>query len=221
LHDKAGLTQVAALPGRGVTIRVVPVMYGSMSYVRRDSDRGRFEALYQEHFSAVLAYALARTDRETAKEVVADTFLVAWRRFEEMPSDPRPWLFGVARKVLATHRRASLRREALAGRARQDRACRDVGPEDEVTGRRAVIGALERLRAADREALRLVAWDGLSYSEAATVLGCSRAGFAVRLHRARRRFEAALAEGDGAEQTDDLDPVAPTRAPDDEGSRCG
>src|SRR5580698_3883299 len=121
----------------------------------------RFELLYRQHFRAVLRYALARVDPESAKDVTAETFLIAWRRLPDVPGDPAPWLFGVARKVIAGQLRSDTRREALRLRltiagARQA-SSGDIG--EEVPQRAAVHAALARLGEYDREALRLIAWD--------------------------------------------------------------
>ena len=79
--------------------------------------QARFEALYQEQVGAVAAYALRRASRETSEDVVAETFLVAWRRLEDVPFEkPLPWLYGVARRTLANQRRAAVRRDALGTR---------------------------------------------------------------------------------------------------------
>jgi len=157
-------------------------------------DRERFERLYRENFRTVLRFAAARIDAERAKDVAAETFLVAWRRLDDVPAEPRPWLLGVARRVIAGQFRSETRREALAARLAgahgRDGAPRDLaaalGDRDEVLAAFAALG--ER----DREVLGLVAWDGLSSEEAADVLGVTRLAFAVRLHRARRRLERAL-----------------------------
>jgi RNA polymerase sigma-70 factor, ECF subfamily len=157
-----------------------------------------FESLYREHVDGVLAYALSRTTREAAIEVVESTFLVAWQRFAEIPESTRPWLIGVARRVLADQRRATGRREALGVRINATRAgdLFGVDPAEEVTDRASALDALGRLGDPDRELLCLIGWDGLTLDEAAQVLGCSRAALKVRLHRARRRFENALADED-------------------------
>lgn len=172
---------------------------------RAAADLCRFECIYESNYDAVLAYALARTDTDTARDVVADTFLVAWRRLADVPSEPRGWLIGVARRVLADHRRAAGRRDALTTRMGEQRQETELAePADLVTSRDHVVGALLSLSASDQELLRLVAWEGLSSSDAAAVLGCTRAGFAVRLHRARRRFESALAAGEPITAVRDL-----------------
>lgn len=162
---------------------------------REVADRQCFEAIFEEHFDAVLAYAVARADLETAADAVAETFLVAWRRRGELPVQPRGWLVAVTRRTLADQRRARRRQVSLAARlAFQPQV--SAASEDPTAGiaeRRAVLAALARLRPGDQELLRLVAWDGLSPAEVAVVVGRSRAAVAVRLHRARRRFAVELA----------------------------
>jgi RNA polymerase sigma-70 factor (ECF subfamily) len=147
-----------------------------------------FERLFGEHYDAVHRYALRRVPADAVQDVVAETFLAAWRRFGDLRGDPLPWLLGIARRVSANHLRGSRRRAALVERLRA---------EPGRTGRAFdgdVLAALAALRETDREALMLVAWDGLDNRAAAQVVGCSAATFGVRLHRARRRLERALAD---------------------------
>jgi RNA polymerase sigma factor (sigma-70 family) len=150
----------------------------------------RFEHLFRANYPAVRGYALRRTSPDAAQDAVAETFLVAWRRFDDVPEDALPWLFGVARRVLANQRRASGRgevlQERLAGGARPESL------EESVTESEIVRAALARLSERDREALMLVAWHGLSGKRAARAAGCTRTAFDVRLHRARRRLAAQL-----------------------------
>lgn len=161
-------------------------------------DPERFELLYRQHFRAVLGYALARLDPERARDVAAETFLVAWRRLSDVPDDPLPWLYGVARKVTAGQLRGDRRREALRARivARDPLPGLPADPADVIARREAALAALDTLSDADREVLTLVAWHGLDGRQAAGALGISRLSFAVRLHRARRRLSAALADAD-------------------------
>jgi RNA polymerase sigma factor (sigma-70 family) len=155
-----------------------------------------FEELFRANYPAVRAFALRRTSPEVAQDVVAETFLVAWRRFDDVPDDALPWLFGVARRVLANQRRASGRGEALQQRLAGAEVGRPASPEESVTESEVVRAALARLSERDREALMLVAWHGLSGRRAARAAGCTRAAFDVRLHRARRRLAALLKELD-------------------------
>jgi RNA polymerase sigma-70 factor (ECF subfamily) len=71
----------------------------------------RFEGLFREHYPAVRAYVSRRAPYELAQDVIAETFLIAWRRFDDLPSDPLPWLYGVARRLLANQRRSAGRGE--------------------------------------------------------------------------------------------------------------
>ncbi|GAA1042419.1 RNA polymerase sigma factor [Virgisporangium ochraceum] len=155
----------------------------------------RFERLYRHCYQDLLGFALRRTDRpEAAADVVADTFVVAWRRIEQIPSDhPRAWLFGVARNVMAGHERTDRRQARLAARLRQDLSEIDSDVEPvEVGG--SIGPAFRALPESDRDLLRLVAWEGLTAEELAVTLGCSANAARIRLHRARRRFAAALSE---------------------------
>jgi RNA polymerase sigma-70 factor, ECF subfamily len=123
-------------------------------------DAERFEKLFRSHHRAVSAYARRRAPSDAFDDVVASTFLVAWRRLDEVPSDALPWLLAVARNVIATQQRGSRRRGALHLRLKHvgGGAAPRPAPE-EPAGR--VAAALGRLPANDREAITLIAWDGL------------------------------------------------------------
>ncbi|WP_019633497.1 RNA polymerase sigma factor [Actinomadura atramentaria] len=160
-----------------------------------DPRERRFTAMYDACRQRVWAYAAARAGRETADEVVSETFAVAWRRLDDVPDPALPWLLGVARNVLLADHRARARRDASAAELRRwaRPATGDVGAE--VAERLAVVRALASLSEDDREILLLVAWQGMAPRDAARVVGISQAAFRVRLHRARRRLlRAAEAE---------------------------
>ena len=148
--------------------------------------------MWQRDAPRVMGYALRHVNVDIAEEVVAETFLVAWRRFPEVPSPPLPWLLVVARNTIANVRRSGRRQEALQDRMRDLERLAEPAPAAEVSvlRRAEVLAALAALSAAEREALLLVEWDGLSASEAARVAGCATAAFHVRLFRARRRLRA-------------------------------
>lgn len=162
-------------------------------------DRARFERLYRAHFHHVLGYTLRRVDApEDAADVVAETFLVAWRRLEAVPDgdDARPWLYGVARRVLANQRRARSRQSRLATRLAAELAAAGSEVAAEPPPAAALSAAFARLSEADREVLGLQVWEELTSDGIAHALGCTRGAARVRLHRARRRLAVALlAEG--------------------------
>lgn len=154
-----------------------------------------FEALYEQHASAVKGYAMRRTDPARADDVVAEVFLVAWRRLEDVPAEPRPWLFGVARRVLANERRRVARQGAAFDRLEPELGPAEDPSELAALSDRPLRAALADLSETDRDALLLTAWEGLSHRDAARALGVREATFSVRLHRAKRRLGRALDRG--------------------------
>lgn len=166
-----------------------------------DSRPAGFEDLFRRYHDDVLRYFVRRLDvRADAADLVAETFLVAWRRMDDVPGEPLPWMYGVARRVLANHRRGETRRHGLADRLRDDLRTLPLEPETALELRHAAE-AFRQLSTADRELLSLVAWEGLDTGQLATVLGCSRSTAAVRLHRARRRLDRLLNHSAGEQPT--------------------
>jgi RNA polymerase sigma-70 factor (ECF subfamily) len=159
----------------------------------------RFSKLYRDHGRAILEYALRRVeDREDAADVVAETFLVVWRRMEEVPigDGARLWLYGVARHVLANVHRAERRRTRL-GRRLAETLRTEIAAHPEPQGEAAaVLRAIAALGEEDRELLLLVTWEELSPTQAARVLGISALAARSRLHRARRRLRRLIEERD-------------------------
>lgn len=157
-----------------------------------EDDEARFDRLWADHAAAVVRYARAHVQPDDVEDVVAETFVVAWRRLAEVPDFGLPWLLGVARGVSANARRAHRRRGALHDRLVSLGEGRTVDPHEDtwplLESDDETVAALRALPDADRELLTLLAWDGLTHAEAAQALGCSRGALKVRLHRARRRL---------------------------------
>jgi RNA polymerase sigma-70 factor, ECF subfamily len=157
----------------------------------RSSSKRAFESVFDAYSAEVAAYLRRRVPREVADDILAETFLVAWRRVHDMPQRPLPWLLGIAHRTLANHVRGRRRQAALADRLKalagrpSDQALADPEMSD-------VLDALRRLKPIDQEVLMLIAWEELTAGEAAAVLGCSKGAFRVRLHRARNRMERQL-----------------------------
>jgi RNA polymerase sigma-70 factor (ECF subfamily) len=174
-----------------------------------DCPESRFEAFYTSHFSRVHGYTRRRIEAGLVDDVVSEVFLVAWRRRDEIPLDfELPWLLSVAQNVIRNMTRSSLRRLRVVDQLQQILLSRGqlvVAPEGD-----ARLGdALADLSLADREILLLIAWDGLTPAEAASVMGIRPQRFSVRLHRARRRLEQALAR----REMDSCKPAGPVREP--------
>ncbi|PZG16054.1 RNA polymerase subunit sigma [Micromonospora craterilacus] len=161
--------------------------------MRDVNDRGTdwFRGVYARHFPDVVRYGLRRLDgMAAAEELAQEVFLVAWRRRWEVPARTLPWLYGVARRLLANHWRAQ-RAVPPSGELTET-----VGLDrhDGIVRLMDVRTALGRLSDDDQEILRLVGWEQLSLREAALVVGCGSATAKVRLHRARRRLAELLRE---------------------------
>jgi RNA polymerase sigma factor (sigma-70 family) len=158
-----------------------------------------FTEFYRRRYDAVLRYALRRSDAETARDVTADTFLVAWRRRTVIPADPdaeEPWLYGVTRRVLANAERSRRRAQRVTAKLGQQRRDTAPDPAGVLAENSRLMHALASLSPKDQEALRLVGWEDLDLSGAALAMGCTRSAMAVRLHRARRRLDQALGGAD-------------------------
>jgi RNA polymerase sigma-70 factor (ECF subfamily) len=148
----------------------------------------RFEDVFRANVARVRSYVARRTV-VGVEDVVSETFVVAWRRLDDLPADPLPWLLGVARRQLANQRRAERRRDRLTHRLEHETPRFVIAATSDPRAE-AVSDALSSLRDRDREVLLLVERDGVSREDAARILGVTRAQVRVRLHRARRRFAA-------------------------------
>ena len=158
-----------------------------------DARRQRFEAAYRELYAPICGYALRRvSEPEDAAEVISETFATLWRRFDRAPQgeELRPWLFGVARRLIANQRRGQHRRSALSERLAANLDPAATAHTDETPSE--LSRAFASLSDSDRELLSLVAWEGLTREELAVALGTNRAAVRLRLHRARRRLRDAL-----------------------------
>ena len=151
------------------------------------ADERTFERLYAEHREAILRYCLRRANRDDAAEAASETFAIAWRRRDAIPIGYElPWLYGVARNVLAGQHRSNRRRVAATRRLPRQLDTAD-DPEGQVVRSeeaREVVAALERLAPEDRELIRLAGWEQLGRSEIAIALDCSPNAVTKRLGRA-------------------------------------
>lgn len=158
----------------------------------------RFSRLYEAYSHRIYAYFKRRTDVSSAQECTADTFLVAWRRLDDIPPGDRElaWLYGVARRVLANRRRSLKRAGRLTKKLAGTATNPGPTPETIVVRRQEeeeLLAAVGRLRPQDQELLQLATWEELPHEEIASLLGCSRHAVDQRLHRATRRLARELA----------------------------
>jgi RNA polymerase sigma-70 factor (ECF subfamily) len=169
-----------------------------MAEVTTSEQRARFEALYEAHRPAVLAYCLRRTSSSDAADACAETFLVAWRRIDDLPPPPEtiPYLYGIARRVLSNQLRALHRRSRLDARLHGLGVTPPPDPLTLVVQRardREVVAAVRRLRPRDREIVMLHTWEDLPRETIAKMLGMTRAAVDQRIHRCYQRLARSLA----------------------------
>jgi RNA polymerase sigma-70 factor, ECF subfamily len=157
-----------------------------------ESRRERFEAVAPELIEPLRRFLTRRTDAATADDVLAETLLVCWRRVAELPEEPLPWAYGVARNCLRNAERSARRQDRVAARLAAEPV--DPGPPEDS----ALHEALARLRPDDAELLRLWAWEQLTPAEIATVLGITANAASIRLHRAREKLKDSLRKTAGA-----------------------
>lgn len=161
-----------------------------------DSPEIRFTMLFEKHYDEVLAYCIRRIDRAEADDAAADVFAVAWRRIDEIEwTTVRPWLYGIARGVLANRWRTGKRQKRLFGRVSGLALIPRDLPDVQVVRRAQddeVVAAVRKLKPADQEILLLAAWEELTAQEIAKAVGIAVAAAEQRLHRAKQRLAKAL-----------------------------
>ncbi|HVR33335.1 MAG TPA: sigma-70 family RNA polymerase sigma factor [Acidimicrobiia bacterium] len=156
-----------------------------------DRRQDSFDAFFESHYDSVYRYCLRRLGAADAEDAAAEVFAVAWRRIDKMPAPQveRAWLLGVAYRVIGNHFRGRMRWARLVGRLEFATSRADPGDSAVDGDFRLLHLALQGLRPADRELLRLASWDGLTRREIAEVMGINVNAVDQRLFRARARMK--------------------------------
>lgn len=157
------------------------------------ADAEEFAQLYRQQYRRVYAYCRRRANAEQADDAVAETFLTAWRKREDIPDGDQvvPWLFAVAYRALGHQWRSSSRRSRLIKKLETTGVIHFEGPEDYIVVReesQQILAALNRLRPNDQELLRLTVWEGLGHAEIAQMFDITTDAVKKRVSRARRRL---------------------------------
>jgi RNA polymerase sigma factor (sigma-70 family) len=176
-----------------------------------EADEERFSELFRQHYAPVLAFARRRVGPDACQEIAAETFLVAWRRFGSVPESALPWLYQVAAFTIANYRRRESKTVPLRANVNLDGLKSPATSEDETVDAVLIERAFTSLGPKDQEVLRLAAWDGLSSTDGAAVLGCSVTAYKVRLHRARGRLAKRFATPQGYPPTDVVNQTSAAR----------
>ncbi|GAA1391056.1 RNA polymerase sigma factor [Luteococcus peritonei] len=158
-------------------------------------EKAGFEAMYDQTAQRLMAYCLRHAGAQSAEDAVAETYAIAWRKRDQLPPDPLPWLIVTARNTISAQRRKDQRQGQTAQRLAPLEDLATASPELTAVNRQQILQALSSLSEDDREALLLIAWDGLSTRDAARVLGTTPGALRVRIHRARARLRTDDLQG--------------------------
>jgi RNA polymerase sigma-70 factor (ECF subfamily) len=162
----------------------------------RAPDReARFTELYEAAYPDLIRFARRRAQYSHADDIVAEAFLVAWRRLDDAPrrlADARAWLFGITRHTMLNSRRGAERQQALAVRLALTTPVLIEDDAETVARQVDLATAWNQLSAVHQEALSLAVLEGLAAPQAAVVLGISPVAFRLRLSRARRALKLRL-----------------------------
>jgi RNA polymerase sigma-70 factor (ECF subfamily) len=193
---------IRARPGRPTA-----TAQGDAELIRRSlAEPEAFTGLYDRHAPAIHRYVARRLGPDAADDLMAETFLIAFRkrrRYDLARADARPWLYGIATRLVARHRKAETARYLLLERLGGETAAEPVDSEARVAAqalRGPLARALAGLPEVYREPLLLVAWADLTYEEVAAALEIPVGTVRSRLSRGRARLRAALGGADPTEE---------------------
>ena len=185
-----------------------------LTALRADADL--IGELYDRHAAAVHRFLVRRVGTAAAEDLVSEVFVAALgarrRLFPHESGSALPWLYGIAKNTVRVH----LRQLRTLGSALPD-AGMDWDAVDarlDAEAKRVPLRAvLTALSAKERDVLLLVAWEGLTVTEAAEALGMTKVAARTRLHRARQRAQVVLANLDSPTSfvIDDLQPQGELR----------
>ena len=159
-----------------------------------------FALLFQRHATGIGRYAARRLGPGPAEDVVAETFLIAFRqrgRYDPARHDARPWLYGIAGNLIRRHHRDEVRQLRALARTGVDPAVESFTDQADArlaasAASRTVAAAIAELDADQRDVLLLITWAGLTYDQGAEALGIPEGTARSRMNRARTRLRAAL-----------------------------
>lgn len=160
-----------------------------------DEKEKEYTRLVTDHSIALFRFSARRLDDPTScEDVVAETFLIAWRRWELLPTRDRelPWLYGIAFRVLSNHRRSRDRREHLVTRLSLERAPNLDTDDNDPFDAEYLLRALRELKQREIELLEFAYWEKLSYRDIALALGVSENAVGIRITRAKKNLRSLL-----------------------------
>ena len=155
-----------------------------------------FGLIFARHFDTIYSYLARRAGRETAEDLAAQTFVIAFERRSDFQLERHgalPWLYGIATNLLHNHRRRAFRHRTLLARMFTGTPSIDDNVQ-EIMEAHVAKELVDQLDSNVRDVLLLFAWADLSYREISVSLGIPLGTVASRLDRGRRALRAAVDE---------------------------
>jgi RNA polymerase sigma factor (sigma-70 family) len=169
-------------------------------YKSKTEHERQFRLMYERNYAPISAYVRRRVRRGDGidADIVAEVFVVAWRRFLEVPEQTKelPWLYGVARNLVANHFRSVQRTTALADRLMVEERASAISSTGSSELELRVRRAVDQLSDLDREIFRLIHWEELSHEEVGLSVGITAKAVERRVARARKKVRDYLASLD-------------------------
>lgn len=178
---------------------------------RSDQEPDQFAVLFERHAASIAHYVSRRLGPDLAQDIVADTFLTAFRQrggYDLTRPDARPWLFGIAGNLIRRHHRDEARKLRALARTGTDPVLEPFTDQLDAqltadTTNGAVAAAIASLDPDQRDVVLLITWAELTYDQAADALGIAPGTVRSRMSRARARLRAALADLHDSRLTED------------------
>lgn len=156
-------------------------------------------SLYEQMSERMYSFAARRLSPEAAKDIVSETFEVAWRKRDECPGDSDAgygWVFTICKfKILQEDQR--IRRKHHDNRFSEDYSVRPIGDLDvaEIVSESALGRAIYRqLSPTEAEVFDVAFMQNLTRKQGAAMLGITVITFNTRISRLRDRIESLLRE---------------------------
>lgn len=168
----------------------------------RAGDPQAMAEIYDRYADRIYNFCFRRTASwSTAEDAMASAFLEAWkvrRKASAYDGSLLPWLYTVAANVCRNALRGQRRQRALAEKLHlvervPDHADAVAQRLDDERRMADLTDAIRQLSRRDQQILMLVAWDGLTYRQAAHTLGVPIGTVRSRAARARRRLTELMA----------------------------
>jgi RNA polymerase sigma-70 factor (ECF subfamily) len=158
-----------------------------------------FEHLFNSYAKSVRAFIWRRSNGldvgvSSVDDIEADVWTIAWARKDAAPTELElelPWLFQIARHVLANHIRKNVTRRKISNTLNPDELT-SLAADALVLLNEEIVGVFSVLNASEREVMALTVWEGLKPAQISVVLGVTPNAVSIRMNKARKKISEYL-----------------------------